>query len=314
MSPNRYPDLICPRDKTPLVEGSGEFRCAQCGRSYPVIGAVASFLEQGDLFYEGTYQNRTNFIPRNEKPWYVWPLWLINSGWVWCVRKHVPVGAVIVELGCARGVAYFGRRYRMIGVDVSQASLDGAAELYEVCLKADAAACIPLPDHSVDAVVSSYFWEHIPPTLKPGVLAECRRILRPDGKIIFLYDVETDNPLIRRYKRKNRALYDRLFIEDDGHLGYQRPRDNLVLFRESGFRVLIHKGMEKTWLQSPSSYTKLSQFSIPGQRWFGWTKILNRHPWFYFYTGLIRMVDATVCPWLPQDWARIDMVVSEKEA
>lgn len=50
--------------------------------------------------------------------------------------------------------------------------------------------------------------------MKPNILRECQRILKPGGKIVFLYDVETENPLICRYKYSNRPLYNKLFIED----------------------------------------------------------------------------------------------------
>jgi SAM-dependent methyltransferase len=272
-----------------------------------------SFLEKDDPFYEGAYRNRTNFLPRSEQLWHVWPIWLINSGWVWQVRKHVPAGAAVIELGCAGGVAYFGRRYHMIGTDVSRGSLEGTAKLYRVCLQADVAACIPLPDRSVDAVVSSFFWEHIPPSRKPNILGECRRILRPGGKLVFLYDVETENPLIRRFKQNNGSLYEKLFIEGDGHLGYQRPVENLAIFQEAGFRVVEHQGMEKTWLQSPSAYTKLAQFETSGRRVLAWASRLGHRPLFYPYTALVRVIDTLICPWLPVKWARIDLVVCEKE-
>jgi len=226
------------------------------------------------------------------------------------VRRFVPPGATVVELGCAGGVRYFGQRYRMVGCDLSLSSLK-KLEFYERRVQADATVCIPLPDGSVDAVVSSFFWEHIPPEVKPHILSEMNRILRPGGKLIFLYDVETKNPLIRHYKEKDQALYERLFIAGDGHLGYQRPGENLAIFIEAGFRVVKHRGMEKTWLSSPSAYIKLAQFGTAGGRLLAWASQLGQQPFFYPYTALMRLIDTLICPWLPVDWARIDLVVCE---
>ena len=217
------------------------------------------------------------------------------------VRRHVAQGSTLVELGCAGGVRYFGKRYRAIGCDLSLSSLK-RLDMYECRVQADAATCIPLPDSSVDAVVSSYFWEHIPPQLKPAMLQECQRILRPGGKIIFLYDVETRNPLIRRYKAKSQKLYSKLFIEGDGHLGYQWPSENIDAFKTAGFHVLAHRGMEKTWLQSPSVYVKLFQFGGRTQRLLALASFLGKQPWFYPYTALMRIIDAAVCIWLPDNW------------
>lgn len=304
--------LICPHDRHFLSETPSEFSCAECGRQYPVQDGVVCTLDRPDDFYEGAYENKVHFLPRSEKPWFAWPLWLINGGYLWTVRRFVPPGAAVVELGCAGGVRYFGRRYYMVGCDLSFSSLK-KLEFYHRRVQADAAVCIPLSDNSVDAVVSSYFWEHIPPPDKPNILKECRRILKPGGKIILLYDVETENPLIRRFKRKNLSLYNKLFLEGDGHLGYQRPLENLAIFEESGFRIVEHQGMEKTWLQSPSAYIKLAQFGTTGSRLFAWASRLGQQPFFYPLTVLMRIVDALICPWLPVDWARIDLVVCKKD-
>ena len=302
--------LICPHDHHSLRKTPLGLSCAECGRHYPIQNGVARILDHTDTFYEGAYENQTGFLPRSEKPWHAWPLWLINGGYLWTVRRFIPQGATVVELGCAGGVRYFGQRYQMVGCDLSFSSLK-KLEFYERRVQADAAFCIPLPDKSVDAVVSSYFWEHIPPSVKPNILRECQRILRPGGKIVFLYDVETENPLIRRYKNNNRPLYNKLFIEGDGHLGYQRPQENLATFEEAGFRVIEHRGMEKTWLQSPSAYTKLAQFGTAGHRLLAWGSRLGQQPFFYPYTALMRVVDTLICPWLPVGWARIELVVCE---
>jgi SAM-dependent methyltransferase len=306
--------LICPHDRALLNELSdGNFACEPCGRRYPVDNGVVRLLERTDEFYEGAYNNQVGFLPKNETLWCVWPLWLITSGYPWAVRSFVREGATVVELGCAGGVRYFGQRYRMVGCDLSLSSLHNL-HFYQRRVQADASACLPLPDGSVDAVVSSYFWEHISPEVKPAILRECERILRPGGKIIFLYDVETENSLIRRYRTKDRALYYRLFIEGDGHLGYQRPSDNIALFRAAGFRVIEQRGMEKTWLQSPSTYAKLEQFGGRFSTILGLGRRLGQSPWFYPYTALLRFADSLIGPLLRDDLARIELVVCEKTA
>lgn len=305
--------VICPSDRAVLREGQGYLSCQACNRRFMVKNGVVCMLDQTDAFYEGAYENAVRFLPRSEKPWRSWPLWLINSGYVWSVRRHVLAGSTVVEMGCAGGVQYFGTRYRMIGCDLSASSLTKAVG-YERRLQADAAECIPLPDRSVDAVVSSYFWEHIAPAKKPRILAECRRILRPGGKVVFLYDVETENPLIGPFRRRDEKLYSKLFIEGDGHMGYQRPEENLALFQQAGLRLIWHAGLEKTWLSSPSVYSKLAQFEGPWRALFRLGAGLGSAPWFYPYTALTRTVDALVCPWLPESWARINAVVLESPA
>ena len=307
--------IICPQDRAVLFRDNAMlYHCPVCLREFQVEGGVVRLVGRDDEFYEGAYEGQVKFVPRSERPWHIWPLWLINSGFPWLVRRYVPKDGVVVELGCAGGVKYFGKRYHMIGCDLSFKSLLKTEGIYRQLLQTDVVKSIPLPDNSVDAVVSSFFWEHIDPALKPKLLAECLRILRPEGKIIFLYDVETNNPAIHHYKEINPTLYKQLFIEGDGHVGYQRPVENLSLFQSAGYRVLEHRGLEKTWLQSPSTFGKLTHFGKGAKIMFGWTKVFGNAPWFYVYTALMRLVDTIICPWLPKDYARIDLVILEKKS
>jgi SAM-dependent methyltransferase len=304
--------LVCPEDRTLLEPGGAQYRCPACARLYPLERGVLQMLREEDAFYEGHYHNYVAYLPRGEALWQVWPLWLVNSGYVWQVRQRVQAGSRVVELGCAGGVRYFGRRYEMVGCDVSRASLEQLGDVYGLKLWADAAACIPLADGAVDAVVSSFFWEHVPPALKSRVLGECWRVLRPGGTLVFLYDVATENPLIRRYRRRHPGRYRELFIEADGHLGYETPADNRRVFQAAGFEVLEQRGLEKTPLASPSVYDKLAAFPGRGSSLFRAAAAVGNNRLFYAYTALLRAVDTTVSPFLPPEWARIELTTCKK--
>ncbi len=305
--------LICPKDGTELKrETQANYYCRVCKTTFFSEQGVVRFLNQKDNFYEGAYQNQVKFISKNETWHAVWPLWLIQNGYVWNVRKYVPEGSVVLEMGCASGVAYFGSRYPMIGADLSFAALVEAAKIYETCIQTDVTEMIPLPDQSIDAVISSYFWEHLDPTIKPKVLEECYRVLRPRGKLVFLYDVETQNPLIRTMKNETPERYAELFLKQDGHVGYETIGQNKAYFLSQGFSVLEHQGMEKTWIQSSGVYRKLSQ-SRKNRKWFSFlAEVSGRRPWFYLHTALSRILDETLGRCLPQSWARIVMTVCEK--
>jgi ubiquinone/menaquinone biosynthesis C-methylase UbiE len=240
-------------------------------------------------------------------------LWLINNGYLWRVRKNVAPAGTVLELGCAGGVAYFSQRYHMIGLDVSMASLRSAATHYEVCIRADAAQCIPLADNSIDAVASSFFWEHIPPDTKKSMLAEIRRVLRPGGRLIFLYDVETQNPLLSAMRRNSSALYNAEFIERDGHLGYQSPEQNLAAFKEAGFKVVEQLGLERTPLQSTTVYSKMKKWPAPfSGAGSALSTIDKSRVSFFSYIGLLRALDETLGKILPQRWSRMALTVCEK--
>jgi SAM-dependent methyltransferase len=305
--------LVCPADGARLAVGDVEHVvCGACKRRYRIQRGVLRLLADDDAFYEGAYHNHVAFAPRGEAPWQVWPLWLINSGYPWLVRRHVPAGSLVVELGCAGGVSYFGRRYRMVGCDISGSSLASLAGTYSALLQVDATRGIPLRDDSVDAIVSASFWEHVAPSAKARLASECARVLRPGGKLVFLYDVETDNPLISHCRRGSPELYRRQFLEADGHLGYQTPDENQRIFRAAGLSVLEHRGLEKTPIQPASVYTKLATFGGRAQRVFRWAERLGQRPLFYPYTALLRTLDTVVSPWLPERWARIALIVCEK--
>lgn len=307
--------LACPIEHAPLVasEDSSSWECFACGRSYPVVGGVIRFMAADDAFYEGTYLNQVHFSPRNEKWYSVWPLWLINNGYVWRVRKHVPQGSVVLEMGCAGGIAYFSTRYRMIGLDVSMASLQAAATLYEKCIQADASRGIPLEDGSVDAAASSFFWEHIAMRDKRVILAELRRVLRRGGKIVFLYDVETENPLVASMRRVRPALYQAEFIERDGHLGYQTPGENREIFESEGFRIVEQLGLERSPLQATTVWAKMRKWPQP----FAATGSMLSHidgsrASLFPYIAVLRAIDETMGRALPDSWSRLGLTVCEK--
>jgi SAM-dependent methyltransferase len=309
-------ELACPRDRgalRPRDDGSS-YDCPSCEARYPVERGIVRFLAQDDAFYEDHYADwvPTRFVPRSESLRHAWPLWLIKSGYLWAARKHVPEGGLLLEVGCGSGIAYFGRRFRAVGVDVAQSSLVKVLELYDACLQADIAEPMPMPDGSADAIANSFLWEHLPPEVKPRVLEEWHRVLRPGGKVVLLYDVVTRNPLLRRLRRRDPELYREVYIEREHHYGYQTPAENRELFERHGFRVLEHRGMEKTPILSPSELQRIGN-------WGGWTKAvaaigrrLSRPPLLYPYTAFVRVSDTLLGPLLPLSWGRTALSVLER--
>lgn len=303
---------ICPKCKKNLHGNTSTMiSCQNCGAEFAIERDVVRFLEHDDAFYEGAYQNNTKYKPRSERFYHVWPLWLINSGYLWAARKYIAKDAKVLELGCAGGVDYFSERFEMIGCDLSFSSLVNL-KAYKHRVQADATACIPFPDNSIDAVVSSYFWEHILPSDKPKILAELKRVLKPGGIVLFLFDVETANPLISWFKRRSPQDYQRLFLDGDGHIGYETPAENARLMVGHDFTIIKHAGFEKSPLQSAPAYTKLAQFDSPFS---GILSALGRMlggPLFIPHTLLMRLVDTFIGPLLPTAWARIDLIIARK--
>jgi SAM-dependent methyltransferase len=308
--------VVCPIDRSELtLEGgdAGEYVCERCTGRYPIVDGVVRFVDEEDEFYEGRSITTIKYAPRSETWYHTWPLWLISNGYVWAVRQQVPEGRTVVELGCGSGVTYFARRYRLVGLDLSHSSLRQVAGVNAACLQADATQTIPLPDRSVDAIISSYFWEHIAPELKPKVLAECRRVLVPHGSLIFLYDLDSRNLLYRYLIRRDPELFRETLIEREGHFGWQTAEENRAIFESNGFRLIANQGREKTPFIQAAMYDKV-------MRWGGWTERgarvgynLSQPPLFHFYNGALRLLDATLGRMLPLNWSRVVISVCEKQ-
>lgn len=303
--------LSCPDDHSSLARVNAVYECSVCRRQFPIKDGVVRFVQQNDSFYEGTYRTHIRYAPRHQNLITLLPLWVIGNGYVWTVRKFVKPRSSVIELGCAGGVAWFGQQYRMAGVDLSHQGLACAAGIYDVCLQTDASR-LPVSDHTVDAVISSYFWEHIAPEQKPTLLNEIARVLRPGGHVVFVYDVATRNPLIRKLSDIDADLYQNRFIDHDGHVGYQTVRDNELLFRRQGFDVIFSHPMERTFLQGMSVYDKMRAW--PGVMGvFGHCMMpLSREPFAVPYAAMLRGVDETIGRMLPRDWGRITLTVAVK--
>jgi SAM-dependent methyltransferase len=286
--------------------------CASCHRRFAIEQGVLRLTDADDPFYEGVYLNHVAWTPIVDAPPFVWPLWLINSGYPGRVRHRVPAGKTVLEIGPGAGVAYFGRRYDVIGLDVSFRSLALARKVYGACMQADIRRGIPLPNASIDAIVSSFFWEHMMPADKERIAAECYRVLTPGGMLLFLCDVATCNSLIQKLRQRDDALYRQEFLARDGHVGYETIEQNCAHFGRAGFELLAARSLERTWLQANSVYEKM-------RRWPGWPSAFGR-ALFPMTNGrmtrawlaIVRMVDATIGHAWPRDNGRIALFECRK--
>jgi SAM-dependent methyltransferase len=307
--------LICPTDHGVLtLAGAGtSYGCGDCGRRYPVEAGVVRFLERDDAFYEEKYlgEGTVRFVPRRDRwPWHL-PVWLMKSGYFWALRRHVPAGSTVIEVGSASGSRYFSERYRTIALDLSARALTRIANLYTSCLQVDLTKGLPLPDASIDAVASSFVWEHIQPQDKPAVLSEFRRVLRPGGKLVFLYDVDERHPLYRRMQAADPALFQEVLVDREGHAGWQNAADNAASFEAAGFRVVEHRGKEKL-LIGPAMWDKVQEWP-GGFRTLARIGLAFRYGWrFHAYNAVTRVLDESVGRVLPTSWSRVMVSVCER--
>jgi ubiquinone/menaquinone biosynthesis C-methylase UbiE len=113
----------------------------------------------------------------------------------------------ILDLGCGTGemalaIARVCPGAKLIGVDGDADVLERAAgkaraagvelELHEAL-----ADRVPLPDASVDCVVSTLMFHHLVPSAKRAALAEARRVLVPGGRLLVCDIGRAGDPLMR---------------------------------------------------------------------------------------------------------------------
>ena len=97
------------------------------------------------------------------------------------------------------------------------------------------AEAIPLPDLSVDTVVSTWTLCSIPDVAR--ALTEIRRVLKTDGRLLFAEHGRSPEPRVVRWQDRLTPLWKRI----GGGCHLNRPIDHLV--RASGFHVeQLHTG------------------------------------------------------------------------
>lgn len=98
---------------------------------------------------------------------------------------------VVLDLGC--GIGRIANRIiergakRYIGIDFSKPSIEVAKEIHKLdnCeFITNDGMTIPLPDESIDIVVSDHVFLHVPKDVTLSYLNEIKRVLKPDGLFV----------------------------------------------------------------------------------------------------------------------------------
>ena len=108
-----------------------------------------------------------------------------------CEEYEIPIrGKTVLDFGCFDGsitAAYIKNgASKAIGVDIDSKAIDRARSSYnssQISFHLSGLKSIPLPDESVDTIVSYDVFEHVAHV--PDMLRECYRVLRPGGKMLI---------------------------------------------------------------------------------------------------------------------------------
>jgi SAM-dependent methyltransferase len=303
--------LACPVHHEPLRRVADRFHCPVCGEVGREESGVLSFVTEADAFYEGKYNNRTKFVPMNDGVIATLPLRIVSQGYATAVAGALPAGSTVVEIGCAGGLAWFARRYRMVGIDLSLTALRLAALDYAHPIQANAMR-LPLVSASVDGVISSCFFEHLDDQGKSAVLKECRRVLKPGGMVVFFYDIWTENHVISCFRKLKPALYQSEFLDGDGHIGYASIAHNQALFRASGLQIVRETYHERTPILANSSWQKFSRWTGPVGAVARVMRALTAGAFRLPALAMIAIVDATIGRLFPPACARCVTTIARK--
>lgn len=147
----------------------------------------------------------------------------------------------ILDVACGTGRTLAQLRVafpdaELIGLDLSPYYLDEARSILgpDVALVEGNAEAMPLPDASVDAIVSVYLFHELPRNARRRVFAEMARVLRPGGRLVILDSVQESDAheivyFLERFQREMHEPFYRDYIRDD----------LAAALRETGFDVQI---------------------------------------------------------------------------
>jgi SAM-dependent methyltransferase len=238
-------DVICPACRHSVLEiGEDGTLCRGCGRKYPIKSGIL-VLTGSDEFYEGKFDG-TCLLPERDRPDSRPSLkQRLNRKFSLVQRrdkffsKYIPNEAGrILDLACGGGNELFSRRGSVTGVDLSFNSLTNARNLYEQVIQVSVDK-LPFPDKSFDWIVSSDFLGHIYPDEKQDSYNEMDRVLKPGGGMIHL--LETRGEGLMAWARRYPELYERNFIDEDGHFGLEHDCRAIDRFRKLGLTPVCEK-------------------------------------------------------------------------
>lgn len=163
------------------------------------------------------------------------------------LTKRLPKGARVLDLGCGPGqfTKYLVDQGLVAeGVDISDEMLAIArARVPKVTFRKMDMRKLEYPDHTFDGILAAYSIIHIPAAELPGVFAGIRRVIRPNGYVLFIAqqgepDQIRDEPL---------AKGEKIFVNF-----FSKERLNSALI-QAGFKVVDQGSAEQASAEVMSS-------------------------------------------------------------
>src|SRR5436190_984683 len=146
------------------------------------------------------------------------------------IYDNVRPGSAVLDLGCGAGLLALLKRkgVSVTGVDISRDCAAVALGNRYTSACAGELTALPFADHTFDYVVSLDVMGHIEFDQKDAVLAEIKRVLRPDG--VTLHGVECMNREQQKDYNEMSEEELRRFVAVDGHVGMEDEPANQARF------------------------------------------------------------------------------------
>ena len=169
-------------------------------------------------------------------------------------RRRVAAAAegCILEIGVGSGINlpyYSERAVQVVGLDPSTKLLSMAREAMRkselrVELLHGSAETIPLPDNSVDTVVTTWTLCSISDVVR--ALSEMRRVLKPEGRLLFVEHGLSPDAKVRFWQNRLTPLWKRI----GGGCHLNRPIGEMV--QRAGFHI---ERMDTGYMDGPKPMT-----------------------------------------------------------
>jgi ubiquinone/menaquinone biosynthesis C-methylase UbiE len=174
-------------------------------------------------------------------------------------RRVVPAAeGRVLEIGVGSGLNlpfYSAATKQVVGLDPSAKLLSMAGQASRkttrrIELLEGSAEAVPLEDGSVDTVVTTWTLCTIPDVSR--ALAELRRVLKPNGRLLFAEHGRSPDARVRRWQDRLTPIWRRI----DGGCHLNRPIAQLV--EGAGFRI---ERMENSYMPGPKPMTYMYEGS-----------------------------------------------------
>lgn len=157
----------------------------------------------------------------------------------------------VLEIGVGSGLnlPLYPPDAKLVGLDpstklLSMARTVAANQSRSIELIEGSAESIPLPDHSVDTVVTTWTMCSIPNL--PAALSEVRRVLKADGRLLFAEHGQSRESSVERWQNRLTPLWKCI----GGGCNLNRPIDAMITV--SGFRITA---LQTGYMKGPKPMT-----------------------------------------------------------